>query len=397
VHNHNTDGSSILKQQINNSVKRKAQEDICERPAKLIHQEIANATQDCSDETVDMRALENIRKNIYAARRSILPPLPKNIRDVHDALNTMQVETIKNDNFLLVNDSVTNIIIFSCFTNLQFLCSVDVLYVDGTFQYCTKFFYQLYTIHGYKNGQYIPLVFALLPNKSSAVYCHMWKFILEKCGEFNLTFEPKEIFIDFEKSMHIAIRETFPLVKISGCLFHLKQAWYRKLQNLGLAKFYMDRQSEIGKWVKHIFGLPYLPPEDVGDCFLELMEVIPVSENLTKFADYLVDNYSFNPHMWADFSASTTRTTNASESFHSHFKSNFYGSHPSIYIFVKTLLSFQTFTYAKIKSAHNSRKMIRSNIRKKQDSLGNLIEHFKNGHINRVQFVNAACHFNLPL
>jgi hypothetical protein len=28
VHNHNTDGSSILKQQINNSVKRKAQEDI---------------------------------------------------------------------------------------------------------------------------------------------------------------------------------------------------------------------------------------------------------------------------------------------------------------------------------------------------------------------------------
>jgi hypothetical protein len=63
VHNHNTDGSSILKQQINNSVKRKAQEDICERPAKLIHQEIANATQDCSDETVDMRALENIRNS----------------------------------------------------------------------------------------------------------------------------------------------------------------------------------------------------------------------------------------------------------------------------------------------------------------------------------------------
>jgi hypothetical protein len=55
----------------------------------------------------------------------------------------------------------------------------------------------LYTIHGYKNSQYIPLVFALLPNKSSAVYCHMWKFILEKCGEFNLTFEPKEIFVAY--------------------------------------------------------------------------------------------------------------------------------------------------------------------------------------------------------
>lgn len=34
--NHHVDGSSILKQQINKSVKRNAQEDICERLAKLI-------------------------------------------------------------------------------------------------------------------------------------------------------------------------------------------------------------------------------------------------------------------------------------------------------------------------------------------------------------------------
>jgi hypothetical protein len=100
--------------------------------------------------------------------------------------------------------------------------------------------------------------------------------------------------------------------------------------------------------------------------------------------------------MWADYLASTIRTTNAWESFHSHFKSNFCGSHSSIYIFVKTL-SLQTSTQAKIKNAHNSRKIVRSKIRKKQDSLHSLIAHFKNGHTNRLQFVNAACYFNLPL
>jgi uncharacterized protein YlaI len=40
------------------------------------------------------------------------------------------------------------------------------LFVDGTFKYCTKFFHQLYTIHGCKNGHYVPLVFALLPAKT---------------------------------------------------------------------------------------------------------------------------------------------------------------------------------------------------------------------------------------
>jgi hypothetical protein len=36
--------------------------------------------------------------------------------------------------------------------------------------------------------------------------------------------------------------------------------------------------------------LPYLHPEDVGDCLLELMEIISVNENLRKFADYPADN-----------------------------------------------------------------------------------------------------------
>jgi hypothetical protein len=55
-------------------------------------------------------------------------------------------------------------------------------------------------------------------------------------------------------------------------------------------------------------------------------------------------------------------------------------------MFVKTLLSFQTFTYAKIKGAHNDRKIVRCNIRKKQDFLRNVISHFKNAHINNKEY-----------
>jgi hypothetical protein len=34
---------------------------------------------------------------------------------------------------------------------------------------------------------------------------------------------------------------------INGCRLHLGQAWYRKIQSLGLAQDYKDKSSEIGK------------------------------------------------------------------------------------------------------------------------------------------------------
>jgi hypothetical protein len=43
----------------------------------------------------------------------------------------------------------------------------------------------------------------------------------------------------------------------------------------------------------------------------------------------------FNPHMWG---TSTTETTSVCERFHSHFKSNVYGIHPTIYIFVNKIV-----------------------------------------------------------
>jgi hypothetical protein len=53
-----------------------------------------------------------------------MPSLPNSLIDVQDGLNSMPIETVKKDNFLLVNDQQNNIVIFSCYTNLNFLCSV---------------------------------------------------------------------------------------------------------------------------------------------------------------------------------------------------------------------------------------------------------------------------------
>jgi hypothetical protein len=45
------------------------------------------------------------------------------------------------------------------------MCDVDNIFIDGTFKCCPKHFHQLYSIHDYKNGNYVPLLFVLLPQE----------------------------------------------------------------------------------------------------------------------------------------------------------------------------------------------------------------------------------------
>jgi len=57
----------------------------------------------------------------------------------------------------------------------------------------------------------------------------------------------------------------------------LEQCWFRKIQNLGLTNMYKFNSPE-GKWLQYCFGLPFLHPRAVSDCFLELMSEIPAEK-----------------------------------------------------------------------------------------------------------------------
>jgi len=167
--------------------------------------------------------IHKIRKNIYAARQSsIKPNLPKNIEEVHLAINNMDIMTTSKEQFLLVNDDDKNVLIFSCYQNLKFLCESEIIYCDGTFIYSAKHFNQMFTIHGFKNGHYIPVVFCLLVNKSTDTYVNTFNHIILKCIE--LTINPKSIKIDFEKAIHDAVSIVWPNTLIVGCRFHLTQS-----------------------------------------------------------------------------------------------------------------------------------------------------------------------------
>jgi hypothetical protein len=163
--------------------------------------------------------------------------------------------------------------------------------------------------------------------------------------------------IDYEKAIINADNEVWPESNIIGCRFNLTNSWWRKMQPLGLLNEYKYTNSEIGKWLRHTFGLLFLNAQEVSDCFsYDFMSDRPDSNLLTKYYDYLVDNYigddcNYPPSLWTALSASLTQTTNTCESFHSLFKDNFYKRTPHIIPWITVLIeNIQTNVYITLKN-----------------------------------------------
>jgi len=72
----------LNRQILNNSVKRKAMEDLCERRRKLIHKQLRSQYLD----TVTYKDIRNISRNIHKAGTSQQLTLPKDIEETHEAL-----------------------------------------------------------------------------------------------------------------------------------------------------------------------------------------------------------------------------------------------------------------------------------------------------------------------
>nr|CAI5824211.1 unnamed protein product [Callosobruchus analis] len=146
----------------------------------------------------------------------------------------------------------------------------------------------MFTIHTYVNNMYIPLVYCLLKDKRKQSYNEVMSIIKNKCLELGLLFRPGKDVSDFEKAIHSGILQCFPTTEIIGCRFHLSQAWWRKIQTLGLTVEYKDTSSIVGRYLHYFFGLTFLDPHEVGDAFVELMEELPQDRRISEFCDYLV-------------------------------------------------------------------------------------------------------------
>jgi len=227
-HNHLVDSTQKIERQVlRENCKRKATSSIATRPIKIIRSQLMNSVST----ELEYNDIKSVRKAMYIQRRKNFPPYPSSLEDAIMQLNKLQNEDFlmfRGKKFVHLPDDCT----FICLTteeNLQCLTSCTDIFTDGTFDYAPKFFLQLYTIHGYKNGVYVPLVYFFLKDKFKNTYINVWKYLISICEKQSLLFKIEKLHIDFEIGAIEATKEVFPDVKIKTCRFHLGQAWWRKV------------------------------------------------------------------------------------------------------------------------------------------------------------------------
>ena len=167
---------------VKGNCKRKASEDMSSRPSKIIRRElvsIENVTGMNNTQSIVSNDLVNIRLAMYRERRKHLPTVPKNITEGVQQLKDSSLVTSRKEKFRFVHED-TNIVFFTCESNLKYLCdNSSLVLADGTFYTAPKHFRQLYTIHTWnpKNDTYVQCIFCCLPTKSKPCYNAMWSGI----------------------------------------------------------------------------------------------------------------------------------------------------------------------------------------------------------------------------
>jgi len=219
------DRNIISRQIVSSAYKQKAVYAPSVRPKTIILKEVGENIEPLQFTTMDIK---RIRKNVYDARCKVLPSCPTSLEEIHSLLEKMHIKTKQGEPFLLVNDKEKNIIIFSCTSNILFLKEIETLYMDGIFKYSARFFTQMFTIHGLKSGNYISIIFCLLPNKTAETYIYEFHLILQKCTSLGVTLLPQYVTTYFEKAKINTVYAIWPQTQIIGCRFHLPK--------LGIAK-----------------------------------------------------------------------------------------------------------------------------------------------------------------
>ncbi|GFS11051.1 hypothetical protein ElyMa_006662400 [Elysia marginata] len=188
---------------------------------------------------------------------------------------------------LHVNDTDSGIVIVTTRQNLEYLAIPEIqILSDGTFQYCPRFFLQMYTLVGYSNGQYIPL----LPSKSRETYRRMFQHTSDIASSMDVDLQLKCLHMDFETAAHQGLKDVFSDATIKGCHFYLSQAWWRKIQSLGLSRVFKDKETIEARCLKYIFGIMFLPPHQIEEYFVfELMAEKSENEKMGELMDYLLE------------------------------------------------------------------------------------------------------------
>ncbi|CAN7942588.1 unnamed protein product [Ixodes hexagonus] len=157
-----------------------------------------------------------------------------------------------------------------------------VWFMDGTFKVTPSIFFQVYTIHVMYKDAVVPLVYALLLNKTEETYQRFFTVLSSALVHWNL----RIVILSPPPSSPVATSSRKRGFK--GVFFHLCQAVYRKVCKLGFQTHY-GSDEDFAVLVRMLPALAFLPPAEVPEAFEDLVALFP--PEAMPFALYFEDTY----------------------------------------------------------------------------------------------------------
>lgn len=259
------------------------------RPGQIL----ASGLESASDEVrARIGKTATIKRDIRRKQRGNLPKEPATLREliIGDEWTTTGGPDPKP--FLIHDsgpDAVNRVVMFATEASLRVLSRAQWWFMDGNFSMAPKIFSQLYIIRAPLGTSAITCVYAFLSNKSQSLYEEMLQALLDTCERHDLYPDPEYIVTDFERAVVQAITVVLgPDVQKHGCFYHLTQATWRKIQELGLSNLYKENE-DVRTFCGMLDGLAFLPLDKIVDGMLFIRENTP--PELEALVDYFDSTY----------------------------------------------------------------------------------------------------------
>ena len=157
-------------------------------------------------------------------------------------------------------------------------------FLDGIFKSSPVEFMQLYTVHGLTNHRNIAGAYALLPNKRRPTYVEM----LTEVQRLRHSAMLHSLMTDFESRMLCVLNQIYPGIPQVGCLFHLANNVFRRVQDIGLQQNNLTDLLFRGN-ICMIPTLSFVPVQNVILAFDELRNHCGIDEQ--PVLHYFETNY----------------------------------------------------------------------------------------------------------
>ena len=163
--------------------------------------------------------------------------------------------------------------------------------MDGNFAMASKLFMQLYVIRVGLDEGYVTTVYAFLSKKTKEHYSEMLRAVIDAAQIAGYKLTPSVIYTDCEMAVVKSVQEVFDgNVSHKGCFFHLTQATWRKIQDIGLSTEYKENER-FQHFTGMIDGLAFLPIHNISRVILYIEQNIPEVEGAEELLNYFITVY----------------------------------------------------------------------------------------------------------